>query len=71
MVKCKYCGNEYRQPAAQCPTCGGRKFEDSLMTVQYGAVGYGMMMSAPVVVHIQDEKYLYPMAGVRYVLEEG
>lgn len=51
MLKCKYCGNEYRQSVAQCPTCGGRKFDDSLMTVQYGAIGYDMM-SQPCVVHI-------------------
>lgn len=55
MVECKFCGNEYKQLAEQCPTCGGRSFRnknDALMTVQYGAMGYGMMMSQPCVVQV-------------------
>lgn len=71
MVKCKYCGNEYRQSVAQCPTCGGREFKDCIMTTQLGTIGYGMMMSSPVIVHLQDVESMYPMSGVRYVIEEG
>lgn len=41
------------------------------MTVQYGAVGYGMMMSSPVIVHLSDAERVYPVPGVRYVVEES
>lgn len=73
MLKCKFCGNEYRQAVSQCPTCGGREFEDNLMTVQYGVMGYGMMMSQPCVVHLSSAQSVYPMSGVAgsYVFKEG
>jgi len=43
------------------------------MTVQYGVMGYGMMMSQPCVVHLSSAQSVYPMSGVAgsYVFKEG
>ena len=76
MFKCKFCGNEYRQAIAQCPTCGGRKFEDALMTTGFHMVGYGPMYEVRHVIQLTSRESMYPMSPMSggtgsYVFKEG